>query len=87
MANYDPNLVEQIKNGMGFHPGNPDVAPIYNELREEYIALALKVAEIVPNGRDKSLAITHLEDSLMRAIRGVAINLTPLGPERGDRVA
>lgn len=80
--NYtNPVIAEQIRNGMGFHPGNKNVAGIYEHLRNEYMALAVLVNEVVPDGRDKSLAITHLEDALMRSIRGVAINLTDLGPE------
>lgn len=75
-------LQAQIDNGMGFHPGNADVAPIYEELRGRFVALANRINELVPDSRDKSLALTHLEDGLMRAIRGVAITLTPLGEER-----
>lgn len=75
-------LGAQIDNGMGFHPGNADVAPIYEELRQRFMQLANRVNELVPDSRDKSLALTHLEDGLMRAIRGVAITLTPLGEER-----
>jgi len=81
--NYtNPVTQDQIHNGMGFHPGNADVALIYMELRTNFITLAEIVNTLVPDGRDKSLAITHLEDSLMRAIRGIAINITPLGEER-----
>jgi hypothetical protein len=74
-------MAEQIRNGMGFHPGNAEVAPIYERLRQDFIHLALLVNELVPNGRDKSLAIGHLEDALMRAIRAVALT-QPLGEER-----
>jgi len=73
---------EQIDKTMGFHPGNPSVAPVYEDLRAKFIALAHHVDHTCPDGRVKSLAITHLEESLMRAIQSIAIE-EPLGPERG----
>lgn len=74
---------EQINNGMGFHPGNADVAPKYEKLRASFMELAHFVNDICPDGRDKSLAITHLEDALMRSIRSIAVE-EPLGSERKD---
>lgn len=83
MDNYfDAKLQEQIENGMGFHPGTRDSAPRFEKLRTLLIEASTQVNSLVPPGRDKSLALTHLEDALMRAIRGVAINLNPLGGER-----
>ena len=29
------------------------------------------IGDYVPNGREKSLAFTHLEDCVMRAVRGI----------------
>lgn len=72
---------EQIEQTMGFHPGNPDVAPFYAELRERFRSLAHYVNDVCPDGRIKSLAITHMEDALMRSIQAIAAE-QPLGPER-----
>lgn len=74
-------IAEQIEQTMGFHPGHADVANIYAELRERFRDLAHHVNEVCPDGRVKSLAITHLEDALMRSIQAVAVE-QPLGPER-----
>ena len=74
-------LAEQIEQTMGFHPGHADVADIYAGLRERYRELAHHVNTVCPDGRVKSLAITYLENSLMRAIQSIAIE-QPLGPER-----
>lgn len=74
-------IEDQISNGMGFHPGNADVAPLFSELRGRFMDLAHLVNDTCPDGRDKSLAITHLEDALMRSIRAIAVE-QPLGPER-----
>jgi hypothetical protein len=74
-------IAQQINVGMGFHPGNADVAPLYSELRQKFMDLAHKVNNLCPDSRDKSLAIIHLEDALMRSIRAIAVE-QPLGPER-----
>ena len=72
---------EQIEQTMGFHPGHADVAPLYSELRRRFRELAHHVNDVCPDGRLKSLAITHLEDALMRAIQSIAVE-QPLGGER-----
>lgn len=77
-------LGEQIDVTMGFHPGNAEVAPTYENLRARFIELGHFVNDTCPDGRCKSLAITHLEESLMRAIQSVAVK-QPLGPERTTR--
>jgi vacuolar-type H+-ATPase subunit C/Vma6 len=74
-------ITEQIEQTMGFHPGNKDVANVYAELRERFRELATHVNKVCPDGRVKSLAITHLEDALMSAIQAIAVE-QPLGPER-----
>lgn len=42
-------------------------------IRSQYIELADYLLNVLPEGRPKSLAKTHLEDSLMRAIQAVAL--------------
>jgi len=42
-------------------------------LRKQYIILAQLVLDLCPHGRSRSLAFTHLEESLMRAIQSVAL--------------
>ncbi len=41
------------------------------ELRSLVVDLGTQIEETVPNGRNKSLALTALEDVLMRANRGI----------------
>lgn len=72
---------EQIEQTMGFHPGSADTAPLYGELRERFRILAHHVNDVCPDGRLKSLVITHLEDALMRSIQSIAVE-QPLGGER-----
>jgi hypothetical protein len=72
---------EQIEQTMGFHPGNADVAPMYEDLRARFMGLANHVNVVCPDGRCKSLAVTHLEEALMRAIQSIAVE-QPLGDEK-----
>jgi hypothetical protein len=44
-----------------------------DSLRKQYIALAQSMLDLCPPGRSRSLAFTHLEESLMRAIQSLAI--------------
>ena len=41
-------------------------------IREQYYALACLLL-VIPECREKSLALTHLEESLMRAIQALAV--------------
>lgn len=74
---YDAE-VEEWANRMGYHKATPDTVPIHRELREDFIHAAEMVIRKVPPGRERSLALTHLQESLMWANAGVAINLAPL---------
>lgn len=40
-------------------------------LQKQVIELGVLIEASVPDGRNKSLALTHLEDALMRANRGI----------------
>jgi len=42
-----------------------------NMLQSAAVDLATAIEMLVPDGRDKSIALTHLEDTLMRAVRGI----------------
>ena len=55
-------------------------------LREEYIALAAAVLSMCPPNRSRSLALTELEYSLMRAIQSLALTgelVDPRVPPQG----
>jgi hypothetical protein len=73
-ANYSAKLAEQIENSFTYHPPKGDQAERYQTLRESAKYLAHQINLLVPNGREKSLAITHLEESIMFANAGIARN-------------
>lgn len=73
MGYTDERLNEQIAQTMGFHPGTAEVGATMGDLRAQFITLAEQVNETCPPGRAKALALTHLEDALMRAIQALAM--------------
>lgn len=78
MSATPPNEVLEWADRMGYHKATEVTVPIHRELRQDYIHLAEMVIRKVPVGRERSLALTALQESLMWANAGVAINLAPL---------
>lgn len=73
----------EIHRRLGFHPGTPATAPLFEENRSGAIDLALYWDQSIPDGREKALAITALQEALMWANAAVAC-ASPLGPERTE---
>lgn len=71
---------EEILDRMGYHPATPEVSEKYAAMRDHFIALAFIVVDECPPGRETSLALTHLEEALMRANQAVA-RTTPVDLE------
>ncbi|CAM3923358.1 MULTISPECIES: Acb2/Tad1 domain-containing protein [Paenibacillus] len=65
---------EQIENNFSYHspkPGQPDT---YEAIREKAKEMAYLIDKLVPNSREKSLAMTNLEQAVFWANAGVARN-------------
>lgn len=56
-----------------YHTVEQDTAHTMAAIRGHYYALAEKVLEIIPDCRERSIALTHLEESSMRAIQALAV--------------
>jgi len=65
-------------NKMGYHKATDVTVPLHRELRQDFIHVAEMVVRKVPQGRERALALTHLQTALMWANAGVAIELAPL---------
>lgn len=63
-----------------YHGVGPDTMNTMAALRREYVLLALNVLRGQAPSRSQSLALTHLEDSLMRAIQALALTGQPQLP-------
>ena len=63
---------DDINNRFAFHPATEKTGPEHNEVRELCRALAHRIDDLIPVGREKSLAITHLEETMMWANAAIA---------------
>lgn len=69
---------DDFRNGLGFHPANTTRIQLAHEaVRLLAQLMGTHLVMLLPNGRDKSLAKTHLEDVMMRANRAVALGKGP----------
>jgi len=69
---------EEIANIFTYHAPFGDQAARYTNLRDEARALALLINGLCPDSREKSLAITSLQQSIMWANAAIAINENPV---------
>lgn len=74
---------DELERRLGFHPGTPETAPLYEANRAAALELARLWDDTLPPSRELACAQTALQEALMWANAAVATNLAPLGPERG----
>ncbi|MEK3784661.1 Acb2/Tad1 domain-containing protein [Paenibacillus sp. FSL R5-0810] len=65
---------EQIENNFSYHAPKPGQPEIYQEIREKAKELAYLIDKLAPNSREKSLAMTSLEQSVFWANAAIARN-------------
>jgi len=63
---------EDIENRFTYHAPKDGQPEIYQDIRTLAKELALDINEFVPEGREKSLAITKLEEATFWANAGIA---------------
>jgi hypothetical protein len=63
---------EDIANRFTYHSPTADQIPKYEEIRAAGRELANLLNDLCPEGREKSLAITHLEETVMWANAAIA---------------
>ena len=67
-------MPEQIENAFTYHPPKEGQPEKYQAIRDKAKELAYLIAETVPPSREKSLAMTKLEECTMWANAGIAWN-------------
>lgn len=72
MAHNDTRTAESIAERFDVHPASPERQKTHQRVREACKALAEFIAANVPAGRERSLAFTKLEETMMWANKGVA---------------
>lgn len=65
---------EMIENNFSYHAPKEGQPAKYIAIREEAKALANKLNDICPESREKSLAMTKLEEAVMWANASIARN-------------
>lgn len=66
--------MDDLNNRFTYHPPKGDQAVRYSEIRREAHSLARVIDDMAPDSREKSLAITHLENAVMWANAAIARN-------------
>jgi hypothetical protein len=61
-----------LKNRFTYHPPKPGQGNLYEHLREQALNFAFEIDAQCPESREKSLAITHLEEAVMWANAAIA---------------
>lgn len=65
-------------------PRTAKVGMDLDDLTAAAIEFGKVIAEIVPPGREQSLAVTHIEEVLFWSKKGVALNQAQVDPEAGE---
>lgn len=68
---------EKIDNTFTYHPPFGTQPDRYTNIRNAAKALAIQISQYCPDSREKSLAMTNLEQSVMWANASIARNETP----------
>lgn len=64
----------QVEKAFTYHPPKDDQPQRYERIRDTAKAFGFMLVEIVPNSREKSLAMTKLEEAVMWANAAIARN-------------
>lgn len=68
------SLYDRIENDFTYHSPTPDQIPKFLAIRSEAKSLAHLIDALVPDGREKSLALTALDQVVWSANAGIARN-------------
>lgn len=68
------NDLKDLENRFTYHPPKGDQVHRYAFLRSEALTLAKSIASTVPPGRERALALTHLETAIFFANAAIARN-------------
>lgn len=70
-----PDLTHaEIAERFHYHPPSPAGRDAHAELSDRFTELAVRIQQLVPEGRERALVMTKLEEAKMWASAGVARN-------------
>jgi hypothetical protein len=73
----DAKTQNEIENNFTYHAPKEGQPAKYEELRTQAKSLAYKIVDLVPASRERSLALTNLEQAIFWANAGIARNNEP----------
>jgi len=76
---------EDVHQRFEFHPSTAATGPKHDEVRFKHLGIALWVLANVPPSRERSLALTALQEAMMWANAAVAIHTEPEPLQPGQR--
>jgi hypothetical protein len=65
---------QDIENRFSYHAPKGDQIERYAKITEAYKQFALTIADLTPESREQSIALTHLWESRMAANGSIAVN-------------
>ena len=68
---------KDVEERFRFHPATPTTGPKHEEVRDLHKTLALWVMHNIPSSRERALALTALQESMMWANAAIAIHTQP----------
>lgn len=77
-----PSIADRFPSSVAGPPPSIEAVDAVRALRVKVVELAECIDALVPEGRDKSLALTHLEDAFYRSGRAVFFTGHPAGGAR-----
>ncbi len=66
--------LSEIENAFAYHAPKDDQVERYQNLRAMAKSMALQIEDLCPNSREKSLALTKIQEANMWANASIAIN-------------
>ena len=70
----DEKTREDLARRFTYHPPKSDQPQRYEALRAEALGLAVVICDLCPDSRERALALTQLEGSIMWANAAIARN-------------
>lgn len=65
---------ERVENSFTYHSPKEDQAERYAEIRDTALKFAVRIMVECPHSRERSLAMTKLEEAVMWANKAIACN-------------
>lgn len=72
----DEKEVDRLKHVFGFHPATQRAQAVHTEVRAHCLNLALWIERNVPPGRERSMALSKVQEAMWAANAATAIGIT-----------